>query len=74
MYLVCYNDNQMGWYNDNQYKAIGCSCTYTQSAKVSTCSTLWHFRDWSLLQGVGDYKNKIVSFKWVVIMIISTKH
>ena len=27
--------------------------THTQSAKVSTCSTLWHFGDWSLLQGGG---------------------
>ena len=26
---------------------------YTQSAKVSTCYTLWHFGDWSLITGRG---------------------
>ena len=29
---------------------------HTQSAKVSTCYTLWHFGDWSLIMGRGDYK------------------
>ena len=24
---------------------------HTQSAKVSTCYTLWHFWDWSLIRG-----------------------
>ena len=24
---------------------------HTQSAKVSTCNTLWHFGDWSLITG-----------------------
>ena len=27
--------------------------TRTQSAKVSTCYTLWHFWDWSLITGKG---------------------
>ena len=27
---------------------------HTQSAKVSTCYTLWHFGDWSLIMGRGD--------------------
>ena len=26
---------------------------HTQSAKVSTCYTLWHFGDWSLITGRG---------------------
>ena len=26
---------------------------HTQSAKVSTCYTLWHFGDWSLIMGRG---------------------
>ena len=26
---------------------------HTQSAKVSTCYTLWHFWDWSLITGKG---------------------
>ena len=26
---------------------------HTQGAKVSTCYTLWHFRDWSLITGRG---------------------
>ena len=26
---------------------------HTQSAKVSTCYTLWHFGDWSLITGTG---------------------
>ena len=26
---------------------------HTQSAKVSTCFTLWHFGDWSLITGRG---------------------
>ena len=26
---------------------------HTQSAKVSTCYTLWHFGDWSLVMGRG---------------------
>ena len=26
---------------------------HTQSVKVSTCSTLWHFGDWSLITGRG---------------------
>ena len=26
---------------------------HTQSAKVSTCYTLWHFGDWSLIRGGG---------------------
>ena len=30
--------------------------THTQSAKVSTCDTLWHFGDWSLITGRGGYK------------------
>ena len=38
----------MGYYN--QYKTRGCS---TQSAKVSTCYTLWHFGDKSLITGWG---------------------
>ena len=25
----------------------------TQSAKVNTCYTLWHFEDWSLITGRG---------------------
>ena len=29
---------------------------HTQSAKVSTCYTLWHFGDWSLITGRGGYK------------------
>ena len=29
---------------------------HTQSAKVSTCYTLWHFGDWSLITGKGGYK------------------
>ena len=30
---------------------------HTQSAKVSTCYTLWHFGDWSLIKGRrGGYK------------------
>ena len=29
---------------------------HTQSAIVSTCSTLWHFGDWSLITGRGGYK------------------
>ena len=29
---------------------------HTQSAKVSTCYTLWHFGDWSLIMGRGGYK------------------
>ena len=29
---------------------------HTQSAKVSTCNTLWHFGDWSLITGRGGYK------------------
>ena len=32
--------------------------THTQSAKVSTCYTLWHFGDWSLLTGRGG------GYKW----------
>ena len=32
---------------------------HTQSAKVSTCYTLWHFWDWSLItgKGGGGYKS-----------------
>ena len=30
--------------------------THTQSTKVSTCYTLWHFGDWSLITGRGGYK------------------
>ena len=30
---------------------------HTQSAKVSTCYTLWHFGDWSLNTGRGGLKN-----------------
>ena len=26
---------------------------HTQNAKVSTCYTLWHFGDWSLITGRG---------------------
>ena len=26
---------------------------HTQSAKVNTCYTLWHFGDWSLIMGGG---------------------
>ena len=29
---------------------------HTQSAKVSTCYTLWHFGDWSLIMGRGATK------------------
>ena len=29
---------------------------HTQSAKVSTCYTLWHFGEWSLITGRGGYK------------------
>ena len=29
---------------------------HTQSAKVSTCYTLWHFGDWSLIIGRGATK------------------
>ena len=29
---------------------------HTQSAKVSTCYTLWHLGDWSLITGRGGYK------------------
>ena len=29
---------------------------HTQSAKVSTCYTLWHFGDWSLITGRGGFK------------------
>ena len=29
---------------------------HTQSAKVSTSYTLWHFGDWSLIMGRGSYK------------------
>ena len=29
---------------------------HTQSSKVSTCYTLWHFGDWSLITGRGGYK------------------
>ena len=29
---------------------------HTQSANVSTCFTLWHFRDWLLITGKGGYK------------------
>ena len=29
---------------------------HTQSAKVSTCYTLWHFGDWSLITGRGATK------------------
>ena len=29
---------------------------HTQSAKVSTCYTLWHFGDWSLITGRVGYK------------------
>ena len=29
---------------------------HTQSTKVSTCYTLWHFWDWSLSMGRGGYK------------------
>ena len=31
---------------------------HTQSAKVSTCYTLWHFGDWSLITGRGGYKRQ----------------
>ena len=32
---------------------------HTQSAKVSTCYTLWHFGDWSLITGRGGgYKQQ----------------
>ena len=30
----------------------------TQSAKVSTCYTLWHFGDWSLITGKGGGAKK----------------
>ena len=30
---------------------------HTQSAKVSTCYTLWHFGDWSLITGRGGATN-----------------
>ena len=30
---------------------------HTQSAKVSTCYTLWHFGDWSLITGRGEATN-----------------
>ena len=30
---------------------------HTQSAKVSTCYTLWHFGDWSLITGKGGLQN-----------------
>ena len=30
---------------------------HTQSAKVSTCYTLWHFGDWSLITGRGGLQN-----------------
>ena len=29
---------------------------HTQNAKVSTCYTVWHFRDWSLIMGRGATK------------------
>ena len=29
---------------------------HTQSANVSTCNTLWHFRDWLLITWKGGYK------------------
>ena len=32
---------------------------HTQSAKVSTCYTLWHFGDWSLIMGRGGYKTAL---------------
>ena len=38
----------MGCYNQE--------AAHTQSAKVSTCYTLWHFGDWSLITGRGGYK------------------
>ena len=31
--------------------------THTHSAKVSTCYTLWHFGDWSLITGKGGLQN-----------------
>ena len=31
---------------------------HTQGAKVSTCYTLWHFRDWSLITGRGGGATK----------------
>ena len=30
---------------------------HTQSAKVNTCYTLWHFGDWSLTTGKGGLQN-----------------
>ena len=32
---------------------------HTQSAKVSTCYTLWHFWDWSLSMGRGGGATKL---------------
>ena len=31
---------------------------HTQSAKVSTCYTFWHFGDWSLITGRGATKRQ----------------
>ena len=42
---------------------------YTQSAKVSTCYTLWHFGDWSLITGreglqtVGGEVSEVLSLQ-----------
>ena len=38
---------------------------HTQSAKVSTCYTLWHFGDWSLITGRGGYK---LHKSWEVVL------
>ena len=46
----------MGCYN--QYKARGCSYTECK-INVSTCYTLWHFGDWSLIMGRGATKRQV---------------
>ena len=43
----------MGCYN--QYK-LKQEAAHTQSARISTCYTLWHFGDWSLIRGGGAKK------------------
>ena len=37
---------------------------HTQSAKFSTCYTLWHFGDWSLITGRGATKSFEVILTW----------
>ena len=60
----------MGCYNDIQYKAIGCSCTYTECKSKHMLHTLALWELVTITGRGGGYNNKIVRSAANLLLVV----